>query len=94
MPLEVPSGQPGIFSQSPIISITRICRIMLNNFPSLNGSALHFRQMTDDQNEPEIADPHLSRLLEGSKSCLEESVPPGMVGKAADSSEQDRQHLL
>lgn len=94
MPLEAPSGLPDIFNQSPIISIMRICRIMLKNSPSLNGSALHFRQMTDEQNEPENADPHLPKLLEGSESCLEKSVPPGMVGKAAGSSEQERQPLL
>lgn len=64
MPLEVPSGLPDIFNQSPIISIIRICRIILKNFLSLNGSALHFRQNSDEQNEPETADPYLPKPLE------------------------------
>lgn len=44
MPLQVQSGLPDIFNQSQVISIIRICRIMLKSFPSLNCSALHFRQ--------------------------------------------------
>lgn len=91
MPLQVQSGLPDIFNQSQIISIIRICRIMLKSFPSLNCSALHFRRNTDDQNEHEIADPYVPKPSEGPESHLEESVPPGRVGKTAASSEQERQ---
>lgn len=75
MLLEVPSGQPDIFNQRPIISIIRNSRPMLKNFLSLICSPLHFRQNTDDLNEHEIADPYSPKPPEGLSHVLKSQYP-------------------